>query len=147
MNSYRPIRSQTLYPTELRAQTALDLPQLTTLIILSHLSLIVKRFEKDLEFTQLAIQFSFVFCRVSQEIQHKQFPNWTPVRFFKTINLTPRSKSQRLTIEFDLFFQHTTIFFHCQRLKDNFQNWQENPKSAKINFKASNHGLSWVLLL
>ena len=69
------IRSQSLYPTELRAQTALDLPQLTTLIILSHLSLIVKRFEKDLEFTQLAIQFSFVFCRVSQEIQHKQFPN------------------------------------------------------------------------
>jgi len=45
------------------------------LIILSHLSLIVKRFQKDLEFTQLAIQFSFVFCRVSQEIQHKQFPN------------------------------------------------------------------------
>ena len=40
------IRSQTLYPTELRAQTALDLPQLTTLIILSHLSLIVNLFLK-----------------------------------------------------------------------------------------------------
>ena len=40
------IRSQTLYPTELRAQTSLDLPQLTTLIILSHLSLIVNLFLK-----------------------------------------------------------------------------------------------------